>query len=71
MGTLTPVQRRRRDRAETVIRIAEPGLNLILAAGERLSRIVQRHDDDYYPPQRGTLPPSSGKAGRRRGGSTP
>ena len=71
MGTLTPVQRRRRDRAETLIGIAEPALNLVLAAGERLSRIVQRHDDDYYPPQRGALPPSStGKAGERRGSAS-
>ncbi len=37
---LTPDQRRRRDRIELVIRLAAPGLNLVLAAGERLSRIV-------------------------------
>jgi hypothetical protein len=59
MTPRTPVQQQRRDRVETLIRIAEPGLNLLLAAGERLSRVVQRRDDDYYPPQRGTLPPSS------------
>jgi hypothetical protein len=60
VGVLTPVQRRRRDRVETLIRVAEPGLNLMLAAGELLSRVVQRGGDDYYPPQRGTLPPSRG-----------
>lgn len=67
MGTLTPVQRRRRDRLEAVIRLAEPGLNLVLAVGERMSQLVQRHDDDYYPPQRGTLPPSRRAPGQGSG----
>ena len=43
---------------ETLVRVIEPGLNLVLAAGEIMARVVQRADDDYYPPQRGTLPPS-------------
>jgi hypothetical protein len=46
---LTPEQRRRRDRVERVIRLMAPGLNLVLAAGERLSRVVAREDDEYYP----------------------
>lgn len=46
---LTPEQRRRRDRVETLIRLMAPGLNLVLAAGERLSRIVAPEDDEYYP----------------------
>jgi hypothetical protein len=57
MGALTPAQRQRRSRVETAIRIAEPALNMVLAAGEGLSRLVQRRDDDYYPPRRGNLPP--------------
>jgi hypothetical protein len=69
MGALTPAQRQRRDRFETLIRIAEPGLNLVLAAGERLSRVVQRGDDDYYPPQRGSLPPRGEGKGRQGAGS--
>ena len=69
MGALTPVQRQRRDRFETLIRIAEPGLNLVLAAGERLSRLVQRGDDDYYPPQRGSLPPRGGGKDEQGSGS--
>jgi hypothetical protein len=64
MGALTPIQRQRRSRVETLIRIAEPGLNLVLSAGELLSRAVQRGADDYYPPQRGTLPPSSSSSRR-------
>lgn len=68
MATLTPEQRRRRDRVEAGLRIAEPALNLLLAAGERLSRIVGRGEDDYYPPQRSRLAPAEG-GGRREGAS--
>ena len=55
MATLTPEQRRTRDRVETVIRLMAPGLNLVLAAGERLSRIVEPDDPEYYPAR--TRPP--------------
>jgi hypothetical protein len=48
---LTPDQRRMRERFESLIRLAAPGLNLMLAAGERLSRIVESDDPDYYPPR--------------------
>ena len=40
-----------RERFESLIRLAAPGLNLVLAAGERLSRIVEPDDPDYYPPR--------------------
>jgi hypothetical protein len=67
---LTQGQLRRRARFETAIRVLEPGLNLVLAAGERLSRVVERGEDDYYPPQRGTLPPARpAERQRLRGGS--
>ena len=46
--TLTPEQLRMRERFESVIRLAAPGLNLVLAAGERLSRLVEPDDPDYY-----------------------
>jgi hypothetical protein len=55
VAPLTPEQRRTRDRVETLIRLAAPGLNLVLAAGERLSRIVEPEDSEYYP-IRSTLP---------------
>jgi hypothetical protein len=65
---LTPEQRRTRDRVELLIRLMAPGLNLILGAGERLSRIAGPDDDEYYPVRRGSfdpeLPPESGAAGR-------
>jgi hypothetical protein len=46
---LTADQLRTRERVETVIRLVAPGLNLILAAGDRLSRIVEPDDPEYYP----------------------
>jgi hypothetical protein len=60
---LTPEQRRRRDQVETLIRLMAPGLNLLLAAGERLSRLVAAEDDEYYPVRSGRIDPQLG--GRR------
>ena len=57
---LTPEQRRRRDQVESVIRLMAPGLNLMLAAGERLSRLVSPEDDEYYPVRSGTVEPDAG-----------
>ena len=51
MSQLTPSQVRTRERFESLIRLAAPGLNLVLAAGERLSRLVEPDDSDYYPPR--------------------
>ena len=35
-----------------MIRIAAPALNLVLAVGERVSRLVEPEDHEYYPPRR-------------------
>ena len=51
MAQLTTDQRRMRERVEGLIRLAAPGLNLVLAAGERLSRLVEPDDPEYYPPR--------------------
>jgi len=53
MAALTPDQRRTRERVERLIAIAAPALNLVLAAGERLSRIVEPEDSEYYPVRSG------------------
>jgi hypothetical protein len=58
---ITPEQRRRRDQVETVIRLMAPGLNLMLAAGERLSRLVSPEDDEYYPVRSGSVDPGIGQ----------
>lgn len=57
MAPLTPDQLRRRERIEGVIRLASPALNLVLAVGERISKIVEPEDHEYYPPRRGKSEP--------------
>jgi hypothetical protein len=49
VAKLTADQIRTRERVETVIRLMAPALNLVLATGERLSRIVEPDDPEYYP----------------------
>jgi hypothetical protein len=44
----TPQQIARRERAESVIRLAAPLLDVVLKVGERVSRVVGRQDE-YYP----------------------
>jgi hypothetical protein len=60
MAALTPGQRRTRERVETVISLAAPALNLVLAFGERLSRIVEPEDSEYYPVRSGLTEGESG-----------
>ena len=55
MAPLTAEQRRTRDRVETLIGLAAPVLNVVLAAGDRLSRIVEPEDTEYYPVRSGLL----------------
>jgi hypothetical protein len=51
MAPLTPDQLRTRRRVESLIRLMAPALELMLAAGERVSRVVERDDAEYYPPR--------------------
>jgi hypothetical protein len=57
MAPLTPAQRRTRARVETLIRVISPALNLVLATGERISRLVEPEDHEYYPPRTGQVEP--------------
>jgi hypothetical protein len=58
MAKLTPDQLRTRERIEGLIRLAAPGLSLMLAVGERVSRIVEPDDPEYYPARvEGVAPP--------------
>jgi hypothetical protein len=63
MAPLTPSQLRTRRRFESVIRVMAPALDLVLAAGDRVSRIVEREDAEYYPPR--VARPREGTAGGR------
>ena len=48
---MTPEQMRRREQIESLIGLAAPALNLVLAVGERISKIVEPEDAEYYPPR--------------------
>lgn len=61
MASLTAREQAVRDRIEGLIRLMEPGLDLLLAFGDRVSRLVER-SDDWEPPR-----PASGRVtGRGR-----
>jgi len=53
MAPLTPDELRTRRRVETLIRLMAPALDLVLAVGDRVSRLVERDDPEYYPPRVG------------------
>jgi hypothetical protein len=59
LAPLTPDQLRTRQRVEGLIRLAAPALDLVLAVGERVSRIAERGDTEFYPPRvtRDAAPP--------------
>ncbi len=49
MAELEPNQQATRSHVETAISVVAPLLDLVLAAGERLSRIAEPTDYEYYP----------------------
>lgn len=51
MAPSTPAQVRTQDRVEGVIRLMAPALDLLLAVGDRVSRLVTREDSEYLPPR--------------------
>jgi hypothetical protein len=56
MAPPTPTQLAWRGRIEALIRLAQPGLDLLLATGERISRVVEPEDLDWTPPRSVTAP---------------
>ena len=48
---MTPDQLRTRQRIEGMIRLMSPALDAVLDVGERISRVVEREDVEYYPPR--------------------
>jgi hypothetical protein len=55
LAALTPEQRRTRERVERLISLAAPALNLVLAFGDRMSRIVEPEDSEFYPVRSGLI----------------
>jgi hypothetical protein len=51
MPPLSPDQLRTRRRIESLIRLMSPALDALLAVGDRVSRMVEPEDVDYYPPR--------------------
>ena len=52
MAQPSPTQLAWRRRVESALAIVAPALDLVLAAGDRLSRAVERDDLDWVPPRR-------------------
>jgi hypothetical protein len=65
MSSLTPTQERFRSYVEELIRLAEPGLDLLLNVGDRVSRVVGGDD----PEPLAVPPPDPSTARRDRGTS--
>jgi hypothetical protein len=53
VAQLTPTQRAIRARFESAIGIAAPFLDVVLGVGERISRITEPTDHEYYPVRAG------------------
>jgi hypothetical protein len=51
MAPLSPEQVRTRRQVESFIRLIAPALDVVLAVGDRVSRVVSRDDIEYYPPR--------------------
>jgi hypothetical protein len=51
MAPMTAGQLRTRRRVEGVIRLMSPMLDVLLAVVERVSKVVEPEDSDYYPPR--------------------
>jgi hypothetical protein len=60
MAQRTPTQLTRQRRVESVIGLLSPFLDVVLYAGERVSRVAGRNDIDPEPPRR--LDPSERRA---------
>jgi hypothetical protein len=52
VASLTSTQLAWRGRVESVLRVVGPGLDLVLAAGDRLSRAVDHDEAEALPPAR-------------------
>jgi hypothetical protein len=62
MAQPSPTQLAWRRRVETGLAIFSPALDLMLAAGDRLSRAVERDDLDWVPPRRSLATPRAPSA---------
>ena len=68
---MTPRQLAARDRIESLIGAAAPILDAVLGVGDRISRIVEPSDNEYYPIRPGGPVPLPGEAGYEEDGGPP
>jgi hypothetical protein len=66
VAKLTPDQQRKRERVEAVIGVMAPALTVLLAAGDRISRILQPEDHEYYPARHAEASPQGGPTAPKR-----
>jgi hypothetical protein len=52
MAVRSPTQLAHRRRIEAVLRVVAPALDLVLAVGDRVSRVAGRNEIDPDPPRR-------------------
>jgi len=65
MAHMTPSQIANRDRIESLIALAAPFLDMVLAVGDRISRAVEPTGDEHYPIRAGGPVPLPGEPGYR------
>ena len=71
MAELSDRQRATRERIEGVIATAAPFLDVVLAVGERISRIAEPTDHEYYPVRAGNERRLPARTGSGQGGDAP
>jgi hypothetical protein len=71
VADLTPEQLIWRERVEGLIALAAPALDLLLAVGDRVSRIAEPDDPEHYPVRSGSDTSLPADFGRSRSGSPP
>jgi hypothetical protein len=49
VAELTASQLKTRERVEELIELAAPVLDMVLLVGDRISRVVEPEDHEYYP----------------------
>jgi len=57
VAELTPGQAIWRERVEGLIALAAPALDMLLAVGDRVSRIAEPDDPEHYPVSSGSRSP--------------